>query len=94
MLSEILTLKNKGFKMDKQTLIRLVDRPVAGAGDSESAEQRRARIKKQVEAEKAKGNKAFLKTVARAEGFSVSRLKQLLQAEPAPTKPKFRRSEY
>ena len=94
MLSEILTLENKGLKLDKQTLIRLVDRPVAGAGDTESAEQRRVRLRKDVQAEKAKGNKAFLKTVSEAEGISVPRLKQLLATKPTPAETKFRRSAY
>jgi hypothetical protein len=38
---------------------------------------------------KAKGVKAFLKTVAEEEGISVSRLKQLLTAE-MPTKSPFK----
>jgi hypothetical protein len=70
----------------KQTLIRLVDKPVAGTGDTESAEQRRVRLKKQVETEKAKGNKAFLKTVSKDEDISIPRLKQLLDTKPKPNK--------
>ena len=35
-------------------------------------------------AEKAKGNKAFLKLVAEEEGISVSRLKQLVREDRAP----------
>jgi hypothetical protein len=66
------------FAVDRRTLNRLVDQPVAGAGDTESATQRRERIKKRVQAEKAKGTKAFLKAVAEEEGISVTRLKQLL----------------
>ncbi len=72
-------------------MTRLVDQPVAGAGDEESAAQRRERLKKRVQAVKAKGTKAFLKTVAEEEGISSSRLKQLLREEPEPTKAQFSR---
>ncbi|HUY82742.1 MAG TPA: hypothetical protein VMU92_13535 [Acidobacteriaceae bacterium] len=85
-LADVLTLGDNSFRLDKQTLIRLVDKPVAGAGDVESAAQRRERLKKRVQAEKAKGNKAFLKAVSEDEGISVSRLKQLLQEKPTPRK--------
>lgn len=85
-LTDILTLEDDRFKLDKQTLIHLVDKPVAGAGDVESAAQRRGRLKKRVQAEKTKGNKAFLKTVSEEEGISVSRLKQLLKEPAKPTK--------
>lgn len=93
-LADILTLEGNSFKLDKQTLIRLVDKPVAGAGDAESAAQRRERLKRRVQAEKAKSNKAFLKTVSEDEGISVSRLKQLLKETPKPTKAQHRRSAY
>lgn len=93
-LADVLTLEGMGFKLDKQTLVRLADKPVAGAGDKESATQRRARLKKRVQAEKNRGNKTFLKTVAGDEGISVSRLKQLLQDKTEPTKTRFRRSAY
>ena len=92
-LADVLTLDGDSFKLDKQTLIRFVDKPVAGAGDQESAAQRRERLKKRVQAEKAKGNKAFLKTVSEEESISVSRLKQLL-AKPFETKAAHRRPAY
>ena len=78
-LADIMALETNGFKLDKRTLIRLVDKPIAGAGDAESAAQRRERLKKRVQAEKTKGNKSFLKAVSEDEGISVSRLKQLLK---------------
>lgn len=93
-LADILTLEGNSFKLDKQTLIRAVDKPVAGAGDKESATLRRERLKKRVQAEKAKGNMAFLKAVSEDEGISVSRLKQLLQETSKPTKAQHRRSAY
>jgi hypothetical protein len=92
-LADVLTLDGDSFKLDKQTLIRFVDKPVAGAGDQESAAQRRERLKKRVQAEKAKGNKAFLKKVSEEESISVSRLKQLL-AKPSETKATQRRPAY
>lgn len=93
-LADVLTLDGDSFKLDKQTLIRFADKPVAGAGDAESAAQRRERLKKRVQAEKAKGNKAFLKTVSEDEGISVSRLKQLLEETSKPIKAQHRRSAY
>ena len=93
-LADVLTLEDSGFKLDKQTLIRMVDKPIGRAGDAESAAQRRVRIKKCVQTEKRRGNKAFLKTVAETEGISVPRLKQLLQADPIRPKPKFARSAF
>jgi hypothetical protein len=85
-LADVLAFGGSAFKVDRRILNRLVDQPVAGAGDVESAAQRRARIKKRVQVVKAKGIKAFLKTVAEEEGITVSRLKQLLREENAPTK--------
>jgi hypothetical protein len=93
-LADILTHEGNGFELDKRTLFRLLDRPVGSAGDAESAAQRRARIKKRVQTEKDKGNRAFLKTVAEMEGISVPRLKQLLYPKSTPLKPKFGRSAY
>jgi hypothetical protein len=77
-LADVLGVDGDRLAVDRRTLNRLVDQPVAGAGDTESAAQRRERIKKRVQAEKAKGTKAFLKAVAEEEGISVTRLKQLL----------------
>ena len=88
-LAEVLTLENSGFKIDKGTMARLVDNPVAGAGDAESAAQRRARLKKRVQAERNRGNKTFLKTIAEEEGISLSRLKQLLSKSSEPAKTQF-----
>jgi hypothetical protein len=92
-LADVLTLDGDSIKLDKQTLILFVDKPVAGAGDQESAAQRRERLRKRVQAEKSKGNKAFLKKVSEEESISVSRLKQLL-AQPSETKATFRRPAY
>jgi len=85
-LADVLEVKGDRFAVDRRTLVRLVDQPVAGAGDAESAEQRRERLKARVRAEKARGTKAFLKVVALEEGISPSRLKQLVKEEAASAK--------
>ncbi|GIL07048.1 MAG: hypothetical protein BroJett031_35680 [Betaproteobacteria bacterium] len=54
-------------------LLRAGDRAVP-----ESPEQRQQRLRARVAEEKAKGNGAFLKTIAEEEGISVARLKQIL----------------
>lgn len=85
-LTEVLSFDGQSLKIDNRKLIKLVDQPVQGGGNAESAAQRRERLKKRVEELKAKGVKAFLKTVAGEEGISISRLKQLLQDEHEPIK--------
>jgi len=86
-LADVLALADGAFNVDRRALTRLVDQPVAGAGDTESAAQRRERLRKRVQALKANGTRAFLKTAAEEEGISVSRLKQLLKDETEPAKP-------
>ena len=44
-LADVLALEGDTFKVDKRRLTRLVDQPVAGAGDVESAAQRRGKVK-------------------------------------------------
>ncbi|MEJ1388535.1 MAG: hypothetical protein RPU12_11560 [Candidatus Sedimenticola sp. (ex Thyasira tokunagai)] len=88
-LVEVLVLEGDTFKVDKRRLTHLVDQPVTGAGDIESAVQRRERIKKRVQDERAKGTKAFLKVVAEEEGISITRLKQLTKDDSKPDKPSF-----
>lgn len=85
-LVDVLTLEGNAFKVDRRALTRLADQPVAGAGDTESARNRRERIKKRVQTLKDKGVKPFLRTVAQEEDISVSRLKQLLREETNPAK--------
>lgn len=87
-LSEVLALNGDVFKVDARRLTHLVDHPVAGAGDVESSEKRRERIRKRVEDLKAKGEKAFLKTVAEEEGLSISRIKQLIRDDKSTSKSK------
>ena len=47
----------------------------------EAPAQRHARLRRRVEEEKQKGNPAFNKTVAKEEGISVARLKQILDKQ-------------
>ena len=61
---DVLEINDDRFTVDKRTLLRFVDQPVAGTGDAESADQRRERLKARLRAEKAKGTKAFLQVVA------------------------------
>jgi hypothetical protein len=81
-LADALDAKCDRIAIDRRMLNRCVDHPVAGAGDAESAEERRDRLRARVREEKAKGTRAYLKAVAEEEGISSSRLKQLV-AKPA-----------
>ena len=76
-LAEVLKIKRDRLTVDKRTLFRAIDNPIAGAGDVESASQRRDRVERRIREEKAKGTRGFLKAVAEEEGVSVSRIKQI-----------------
>lgn len=81
LVADVLTLKGERFAVDRRTLVRLVDAPIAaaGAGDAQSVEQRRSRIQARVNTLKAKGEKAFLQIVADEEGVHKSRIQQILR---------------
>lgn len=81
-VSDALFLEGTRFEVDQRALTRLVDQPIAGGGDQESAAQRRERLTNRIAEEKAKGTKAFLKTVANEEGISIQRLKQIRDGKP------------
>lgn len=66
-------------KVDKRTLNRLIDTPMAGARDIESAAQRCKRLKKRKNQLREKGIKHFLQVISKEENISVSRVKQILQ---------------
>lgn len=86
-LLQLLTFDKSKFIIDKKLLNRLVNKPIAAAGNSESAKQRRERLIKRVEELKLKGNKSFLKIAAEEENISVSRLKQIIdKKEPVQSK--------
>lgn len=83
-VADVLELGDKGLILERRALLRCVDSPLAGGGEVESAEQRRERLKARVNQERSKGTKAFLQVVAAEEGFTVSRLKQLIYEKPEP----------
>lgn len=83
-LVDALGWKGDAIVIDRRMLVRCADAPAAGAGDAESAAQRRARLRARVREVKAKGTKAFLKVVAGEEGVSESRLKQLVRETATP----------
>jgi len=80
-LVDVLAIEKNTLALDKAALIRLVDNP---EGNGEDPEARRERLKARVGEEKAKGTKAFNQVVAKEEGLSVSRLKQLLTKKTEP----------
>ena len=82
-LAEVLAIDKNVITLDKGALIRLVDKPAHEAA-TEPPEQRRERLRARVRQEKARGTKAFLQRVAKEEGISVSRLKQLTVETTSP----------
>ncbi len=79
-LIEVLAIEKDALALDKTELMRLVGNPAANAV-AETPEQRCDRLRALVGAEKAKGTRAFLQRVARDEGISVSRLKQIVDTK-------------
>ncbi|HBD7469435.1 TPA: hypothetical protein ACUTUG_001436 [Legionella pneumophila] len=77
-LVDVVSFINGKFVIDRRRLNHLADNPVGSAGDKETAQQRRERLQKRVNDLKERGIKPFLKTVAKEEGISESRLKQIL----------------
>lgn len=77
-LADVLTFDQNILSADKNELFRCVDKP---AGDSETPNARRKRLKARIAEEKAKGRRAFLRTVATEEGISVQRLKQIISVK-------------
>lgn len=58
------------------------------ANKTESKSERQDRLRARLKEEKAKGNRAFLVTVAKEEGISVSRIKQLVGTSQEPAEPR------
>jgi hypothetical protein len=77
-LSDVLSLGDEGFMVDKGMLSELADDPVSGGGDRESASQRKARLAGRIETLKREGNRDFLRRTAGEEGITISRLKQIV----------------
>lgn len=80
-LADVLTFDENTLTADKNELIRRVDKPTS---NSETPSARRKRLKVRIAEEKAKGRRAFLRTVAAEEGISLSRLKQIVSVKTAP----------
>lgn len=80
-LADILAFDQDTLTVDKNELIRRVDKPTNNA---ETSSARRKRLKARIAEEKAKGRRAFLRTVAAEEGISVQRLKQIVSVKSAP----------
>lgn len=80
---DVLELGDKGLNIDRRALVRCVDNPIAAAGDQESAEQRRERLRKRRNELKASGVRNYNQVLAGEEGISVERIKQLLKEETA-----------
>lgn len=55
---------------------------------TESKSERQDRLRARLKEEKAKGNRAFLVTVAKEEDISVSRIKQLVRTSQEPAEPR------
>ncbi len=84
-LAEVLTVKENALVLDKAKLVRLVNKPV---GSGEAPEARRERLAAHKQKEKAKGTKAFNQVVAKEEGITPARLKQILgPVKPVPATP-------
>lgn len=82
-VADVLELGEKGLSIERRALLRCVDKPVAAAGDQESAEQRRERLRQRRNALKASGVRNFNQVLAEEEGITVERIKQLLKEESA-----------
>ncbi len=89
LVADVLELGAKGLLLERRALLRCVDNPIAAAGNQESAEQRRERLRLRRNELKASGTRNFNRVLANEEGISPERIKQLLKEEkeePAPAK--------
>lgn len=77
-LADVLFLKGKVLELRRKRLVDCVNSPAAGGGTQESAAARRRRLVARRDQLKASGVRNFLQVIAGEEGFSVSRLKQIL----------------
>lgn len=82
-VADVLELGDKGLILERRALLRCVNNPVAAAGDKESAERRRERLRKRRDVLKAQGEHHYNKVLAEEEGVTVGRIKQLLREEAA-----------
>jgi hypothetical protein len=77
-LADILSLRGGNLAVSRNSLINRVDNPVSGGGDAESASQKTARLQKRKDQLRGQGRRDFLRQIAREEGISVSRVKQII----------------
>ncbi|MFY9327495.1 MAG: hypothetical protein WAO76_05670 [Georgfuchsia sp.] len=85
-LADVMELGDKGLILERRALLRCVDNPVAAAGDKESSEQRRDRLRARAQELQAAGESAFIKVLMAEENLSKTRIQQLLKEEQ-PTAP-------
>lgn len=78
-LIELIKFVNGAFKIDKNKIIRAIDKPATSAGSIKSATQRRKEIKKRIAYFKSKGHKNFIKLVAEEMGITPGRIHQMLK---------------
>jgi hypothetical protein len=87
-LADVLHAIDGQFSVDRTALTYMVDHPVAGGGDAESAAQREARLRARRNELQAAGVRDFLKVLAKEEDITPVRLKQILYrrkgAKPIP----------
>jgi hypothetical protein len=83
-VADVLELGDKGLSIERRALLRCVDNPLAPAGDRESAEHRKERLRKRRNELKAMGKRNFNQILAAEEGISPSAIKQLLQEKKQP----------
>lgn len=88
-LMDLLSISGNQIIIDLTLLLRVVDNRVDGGSVAETPEERRTRLRERVGQEKAKGTRAYLRTVSEEEGVSISRLKQLIK-RPQPNSTKQR----
>jgi len=78
----VLAWADSGMIVERRTLVRCVDSPVAAAGAKESAEKRRERLDARRKELMASGVRNYNQVLAREEGITSERIKQLLNVKP------------
>lgn len=87
MAVDVLSIKNAVISIDSSALVRLVDSPKGQeAKESETPKQRGERILRRTNELQAQGVKPFLEVVAKEEGISSDRIKQIRAAAKKKTR--------
>ncbi len=79
LLTEVVSLEASKFKIDRKRLNKLVDNPIKGGGNDESAASRKERLLERKRELQNLGHKEFIQLMAEEEGVSTRRIHQLLQ---------------